>query len=297
MSYREDVLSFACAGETLLGVLAEPTSTARLGVVIAVGGPQYRAGSHRQFTLLARHLAACGYAVLRFDYRGMGDSTGAPIAFESAGPDIAAAVDALTARVPGLRQVVLWGLCDAASAVLLYVRETNDPRIGGLCLLNPWVRSETTYARTEVKHYYTRRLLEKAFWLKLFGGGVQVRHAIREAGGKLVKGFGGRGNPVVGTVLPFQRRMADAVGRFARPILLVLSENDLTAKEFREHAAREVAWQNAIDTRKARVVEVPGADHTFSSGVWRNQVAATCEEWLGEVEVRNRLPEVPARAQ
>jgi alpha/beta superfamily hydrolase len=46
-------------------------------VLVIVGGPQYRAGSHRQFTLLARSLAEQGFAVLRFDYRGMGDSTGA----------------------------------------------------------------------------------------------------------------------------------------------------------------------------------------------------------------------------
>ena len=39
-------------------------------MVIVVGGPQYRAGSHRQFTLLARHIAAAGYPVLRFDARG-----------------------------------------------------------------------------------------------------------------------------------------------------------------------------------------------------------------------------------
>lgn len=297
MTIRETVVSFACGGETLVGVLAESASPARLGVVIAVGGPQYRAGSHRQFTLLARHLAAAGYPVLRFDYRGMGDSTGEAVDFESVVPDIAAAVDALMAQLPGLRQVVLWGLCDAASAALLYVGETADPRIGGLCLLNPWVRSETGYARTEVRHYYMRRLLEGSFWLKLLGGGVSVRRAMCEAGGKLIKGFGGRRIPVVTTALSFQRRMVDAVGRFERPILLVLSGNDLTAKEFREHAARDAAWQCAIKKRKARVVELPYADHTFSTAEWREQVAATCAEWLGGVEVRSRLPDLPVRTQ
>ena len=69
---KESVLSFVCEGEPLVGILAEPDGTpAEVGVVIIVGGPQYRAGSHRQFTLLARHLAARGFAVLRFDYRSM----------------------------------------------------------------------------------------------------------------------------------------------------------------------------------------------------------------------------------
>ena len=47
-----------------------------------VGGPQYRVGSHRQFTLMARAFAAAGYPVLRFDYRGIGDSEGESRGFE-----------------------------------------------------------------------------------------------------------------------------------------------------------------------------------------------------------------------
>ena len=75
-AYSEQALRIACAGDTLIGILAKPQRPAAVGVLIIVGGPQYRAGSHRQFTLLARHLADAGHAVLRFDYRGMGDSSG-----------------------------------------------------------------------------------------------------------------------------------------------------------------------------------------------------------------------------
>jgi exosortase A-associated hydrolase 1 len=296
MSFRETAIGFACEGEKLIGVVAEPELPARVGVVIAVGGPQYRAGSHRQFTLLARHLAASGYAVLRFDYRGMGDSTGEPVDFESATPDIAAAVDALMTHVPALRRVVLWGLCDAASAALLYLRETRDSRIAGLCLLNPWVRSETTYARTEVKHYYARRLLDKAFWLKLLKGGVQVGRALREATDKLRVGFGSQGSHVASTVLPFQRRMADAVGHFGGPVLLILSENDLTAREFREYAAGESNWRRDTESGRIRRIDVAGADHTFSTAAWRDQVASLCAEWLGEVELRVCMPDTQARS-
>lgn len=59
---KESTLSFDCQGERLVGILAEPVTgePAEVGVVIVVGGPQYRAGSHRQFTLLARHFAAHG---------------------------------------------------------------------------------------------------------------------------------------------------------------------------------------------------------------------------------------------
>ena len=80
---KERCLSFECGGETLLGILHEPRIHKETGVLVIVGGPQYRVGSHRQFVLMARALANVGYAVLRFDYRGMGDSTGCPRGFEA----------------------------------------------------------------------------------------------------------------------------------------------------------------------------------------------------------------------
>jgi len=76
MPHVEEALVFDCGGSSLIGVLSGAALAAERGVLIVVGGPQYRAGSHRQFTLLARHLAERGVPTLRFDYRGMGDSDG-----------------------------------------------------------------------------------------------------------------------------------------------------------------------------------------------------------------------------
>jgi len=84
------------------------------GVLIVVGGPQYRVGSHRQFVLTARRLAADGYTTLRFDATGMGDALGEPRSFEQLDDDLGSAIDALLASTPALRRVVLLGLCDGA---------------------------------------------------------------------------------------------------------------------------------------------------------------------------------------
>ena len=173
MSYVERPVLFDCEGERLVGVIAVPEQAARVAVLVVVGGPQYRAGSHRQFVRLARALAADGFPAMRFDYRGMGDSTGAARTFEDCRPDIAAAVAALRANCPDVERIVLWGLCDAASAALDYWHEARDPVIAGMVLLNPWVRSETTLAKAHIKHYYGRRLLAKEFWAKLLSGGVK----------------------------------------------------------------------------------------------------------------------------
>ena len=147
-AFREEAVVFECEGESLVGVLSLPAAPATRGVLIVVGGPQYRVGSHRQFTLLARHLAAHGIPSLRFDYRGMGDSSGAVRSFEAVDADIRRAIDIFYERVSGLESVVIWGLCDAASAALFYAH--RDARVGGLVLLNPWVRTPEGMARTVV---------------------------------------------------------------------------------------------------------------------------------------------------
>ncbi|NJK42664.1 MAG: hypothetical protein HC937_03035 [Aquincola sp.] len=60
-------------------------------------------------------MCRAGYAVLRFDVRGMGDSQGVQRPFDHLNDDIASAIDALLAHARGVRRVVLWGLCDGAS--------------------------------------------------------------------------------------------------------------------------------------------------------------------------------------
>ncbi len=278
--FTETALLFACRGERLLGVLAAPAAAPggggdELGVVVVVGGPQVRAGSHRQFVQLARHLAGQGLPVLRFDARGMGDGTGPLQAFEALAPDIGAAIDALQQARPAVRRVALWGLCDGASAALLYLDETADPRVAALCLANPWVRSEASLARTQVKHYYRQRLLQPDFWRKLLRGGV---------GGAAWRGFlaslrAARQAPAP-AALGFQARMARAWQAFGGPILLLLSGQDYTAREFLEVAAADPAWRGALARPGVAREDLDGADHTFSDAAASRALERLTAAWL-----------------
>ncbi|MFN3302184.1 MAG: hydrolase 1, exosortase A system-associated [Roseateles sp.] len=275
---KESVLDIVCEGQPLVGILAEPAgAAAEVGVLIIVGGPQYRAGSHRQFTLLARELAAHGIAALRFDYRGMGDSPGVARDFLAVEADIAAAIDALLAARPALKRVVLWGLCDAASAALLYLDARRDPRVAGLALANPWVRSAATLAQTHVKHYYTRRLREKAFWLKLLRGGVGLT-ALRTLAGNL-RLARSAGRPRSDT-RSFQDRMASGLRGFDGPVLLVMSGDDYTAREFADWAATSPAWQGLLERDTLLRHDLPTADHTFSDLADQDAQARLCLDWL-----------------
>lgn len=279
--HPEQAIVIDCAGEALLGIVHHPHADApdaaqALGVVVIVGGPQYRAGSHRQFVHLARKLASAGHAVLRFDVQGMGDSTGDLHTFEQITPEIGAAIDALQRHAPQVRQVVLWGLCDAASAALLYLHERADARVRGLCLLNPWVRSPTSLARTQVKHYYLQRLAQREFWAKLLQGGVGL-HALRGLLGN-VRAASAAGTSLAAT--SFQQRMATAWNNFNGHILLVLSGRDYTAKEFAEYASTHSPWPHLLAQARVTQHPIPDADHTFSSAAHRLAVAQATSHWL-----------------
>src|SRR5436190_1422083 len=141
----DEVVPFCCGSDRLWGILSRPaggSTPSSTAVVIVVGGPQYRVGSHRQFVLLARALARGGVPALRFDYRGMGDSEGERRDFESVAPDLRAAVDALCVACPATRRVVAWGLCDGASAVLMFA--AGDARSQGIAAAHPWAAREFT---------------------------------------------------------------------------------------------------------------------------------------------------------
>jgi exosortase A-associated hydrolase 1 len=280
VSYSERALTFSCGGERLVGVLAEPAIDSDIGVVIVVGGPQYRAGSHRQFVLLARSLAAAGVVVLRFDYRGMGDATGAARSFDDIDDDVAAAIDSLSTACPAIKKIALWGLCDGASAALLYWQRTRDARVAGMTLLNPWVRSEATLARTHLKHYYGRRFLAGAFWAKVARGELNVATTLRSIG-RTLAAAGERRRPANASgAMSFQDRMADGLESFSGAVLILLSGRDLTANEFVEWIRASPQRSSLLERTNVERHDVADADHTFSTQQWRREAECRTLDWL-----------------
>jgi len=272
-------LTFDCEGERLVGILDFAPSESPISVVIVVGGPQYRVGSHRQFTLLARDLARAGFSTLRFDHRGTGDSAGQS-SFEDMEPDIRAAIDTCLAENPSANQVVLWGICDAASAIMMYA--PSDPRVRGIVVLNPWVRDDQTRAKVVLSEYYVNRLVNREFWGKLLTGRIGVLRSIREFAGNLRQARGNRSQDDRGANSGpgFQDRMMSGLSAFDGKTLVVLSGNDLTASEFRVFVSDRRQWRGLLERSNVRVIELAEADHTFSSHEWRSKVSDWTTDWL-----------------
>ena len=278
---RETALVLDCDGEQLVSVISTPaTLSAEVGVLVVVGGPQYRVGSHRQFVLLARALSDAGVACMRFDVRGMGDSAGDARDFEHLQRDIEVAVDAFMRHAPGLSGVVLWGLCDGASAACF--QAANDPRVAGLVLLNPWVRTEEGHARTVLRHYYLNRLMDRQFWKKLLGGqvgiGASIRGFLRLAG----RSRQAKDAPAE-AVGPLPERMLAGVCARKRPALVILSGRDYVAREFDGLVSSDAGWRAWMADTRVTVERLDDADHTFSSAPWRDLVSQLTERWVRSI--------------
>jgi exosortase A-associated hydrolase 1 len=287
LNWAEVPVGFPCRDGRLIGIVTVPSMPKPVGVVIVVGGPQYRAGSHRQFTLLARRLGGAGHPTIRFDHRGIGDSSGSPQVFEDLDDDIAAAIDELYRECPAVESIVLWGLCDAASASLLYFESRRDPRVAGMVLVNPWVRSEATLARVHMKHYYLKRLSDRTFWNKIRNGQVDLIAAFRSMLGAMINATLHRSRAQRPSTKSFQHRMANALSSFAGSVLLVLSGNDLTAKEFLETVANDSGWGVHSGRAQLERCDLPEADHTCSSPRAKGDLQRVTIAWLARAFNKN----------
>lgn len=284
---HEIPMIFDCQGQQLIGMIHQADATNGVGVLVIVGGPQYRVGSHRQFVLLARYLAAQDVSVMRFDVRGMGDSEGRPRNFRQIDDDIRAAIDYFLQSCPALNRVVIWGLCDAASAALFYAYQ--DQRVKGLVLLNPWVFTEKGAAKTYLKYYYLQRLFSPDLWRKIFSLKFDYlsslaalvtlfKKVIIDAVVVETSDIKQADRPDARPDLP--GRMRECMRRFKYPILLILSGRDLTADEFKEAVKSDPEWQRILEDNRISRYDLIEADHTFSSSVWRDQVAVWTLTWV-----------------
>ncbi len=284
----EEALVFNCSGETLYGILHSPEAVAcDIGVLIVVGGPQYRVGSHRQFVELARGVAAQRIPVMRFDCRGMGDSEGIFPGFENLDDDIKSAMEAFYRRIPELQKVVIWGLCDGASAASFYA--PSDERVAGVCLANPWVRTEQGEAQAFLKHYYLSRLFSRSFWSKLMTGQLNLSASfgsllenLRRSGSMRTEDENVRVKLASekDRALPLPVRLFNDLMRFPGQLMFIISGNDLTAAEFMDATRKDKKRQKFMSAANVRVLKIEDADHTFSRKVWMEELIRETVQWV-----------------
>jgi len=145
-------------GDGLVGVLSRPAGAVggKAAMILLNAGMVRHVGPFRMYVQLARALAKEGFVVFRFDQSGLGDS---PVSSQAAENrkrgEVSAAMD-LVARLTGLRQFVIGGLCSGADDAFNIA--PHEPRVTGLLMLDG-VGYPTFLYRLR---YYVPRLLNPA---------------------------------------------------------------------------------------------------------------------------------------
>ena len=254
------LIAFPCDGEILAGTL--DLAEGEVGLLLVTGGTQTRIGSHRMYERLAKSLVEQDISCLRFDRRGVGDSSGVDPGFLASGPDIIAAASAFLAAAPKLRHLFGFGLCDGASALALFGDEAG---VEGLILVNPWlVEAEAgTPPPAAIRDHYRRRLLSFEGWKKILSGGVDYR--------KLIKGLKTIVAKPADTGLAAD--VAFSLGRSRIRTNVILADGDATAVV----AAAELAMPR-FQGRIAAIRRLASDSHTFARpGDEQALAAATAE--------------------
>ena len=276
---------FACGAADLLGIIHRTDAPSDIGVMTVVaGGPQYRAGVGRGLVSLGRELAAQGIHVMRFDHRGLGDSSGEFLGFEHLAEDLRAAIAMFKQEVPELKRIVLWGGCDAASAILIHAFKLTD--VASIVVGNPFVSARVTQAAV-VRSHYVKRLGEWSFWRKVFSFEYDFRSYFRAAMAKLgvYKKPSGTEKTMPASANAntkskhFIDNMLSGLERFNGDVLFLMSGQSLVSKEFDELVARSPAWKQAYSRDGNKRIDFPDADQAFSSQDSKEKVNLAIREW------------------
>ncbi|MBC7986780.1 MAG: hydrolase 1, exosortase A system-associated [Sphingomonadaceae bacterium] len=243
-------IAIPCEGEMLVAaILGGPAET---GIFFVTGGTQVRFGAHRGMRLLADAFAEAGYPSIRYDRRGVGDSSGEDPGFEAGLPDAQAALAAFRAWHPDMRRVLGFGLCDGATLLCLEHRALG---LEGLLLANPWVVEAKAGAPppAAIRRRYAQQLTSAEGWKRVLTGGIDYRKAI---GGVLRIA-----KPAVKDGLA--ARVAAALGETRTPAQIVLARGDATAMAF-EHEWKRGALARCARERRFQVEMLDTDAHSFA---------------------------------
>lgn len=267
-------------GETLVGVLHQPAQTARGVLLFLHGWSGYRSGPHQMLTRAARYFSGAGWASLRFDFAGRGDSQGdtalATLATMQSDARVAEAL--LREQIGG--PVVAVGLCSGCE---IAVAAAHPAWAGAVLWSAPIFAALPEQAGQQQKRAvnlkkYARKLLNPQTYLKIARGQVDtaaVSKAMAGGGGAASKNVESR-EP--GQLPPgFRRASLESWKRFERPILQIYGDADPIAPD----AQRWYAEQSATPPL---VRWVEGANHSFYGLQWERRVFELTQEWLNSME-------------
>jgi alpha/beta superfamily hydrolase len=304
----ETPVFFGAVGAQLFGIISHPEQPNGVGVLVIQGGDTVNVSlqRNRMAVRISRELAARGYTCLRFDYHGLGESTGTVGELRLSHPfteDAVAAAEVLRRYQAG--PVVLAGACFSSRTALSAAPLIPD--VAGVLMATPPVGS---YERTEavaermardrsIGEYATLAL--RAQTAKGLTDPARRAVYVRLARSKLKQVV----RKVAGGVMPgakdplwwVSRQLLEPLETMAEnrvPVLIAYGVEDPLLREF------DRARQGTLGTilnRAGDTVQVardlPGVIHGFPGVHGQQAFLALAFDWIDEATAPHRRPPLP----
>ncbi len=279
----------------MVGILTEPDADFDPGrpcFVLLNAGLVHRVGPGRTSVQLARRLADLGFASLRFDHTGKGDSmprVDASPFVEASARETAEVLDRLESEI-GASRFILVGLCSGAVTAFRVARD--DRRVVGAVMMNGQVYEQNAewdrfvYNRGWARWYLKGALFRRDSWRRFLTGRIHYRRLL----GVLARQVRNRLRPPQAVKQVADRLTAEVdsvIGRGVR-LLLVYAQNDHTMDYLEIMFGRRL--EALIAEGALRRIIIPGADHTFTLRRHQQALMLSIESWAREYYSASRTP-------
>lgn len=288
---HERPVFFDAGSEHLFGIITVPeTHDRRIGVVMLSGGSSAETpGRNRIWVRLARRLAADGFTSIRFDYHGMGESTGriGRVRLDEPFTEDATAAAALL-REQGVEHIVLLGTCfgsrvafaageaiDDLIGIATFPLPTRDMAMGERLTSLPL----SWYVRRAVSGRVARGMLDTERRAAYVRAGTRKLRAIRRRASR-------RNGPSTGRTLAFSwlspslRRQAEQLVARHVAVLLMYGDDDDFFHDFTrgnlEDAVTEAGGRLEVDV-------VEGKLHGLATRAMQDHVVERVHAWLRDI--------------
>lgn len=286
MNSYEEYTALVGTDSRMVAVVTRPARGERrpeaTGVVLLGAGLVHHIGPNRLMVNLARRLAGCGYACVRFDHCGIGDSypqdDGRP--FEVVACDETKEVMDWFSHAEGVRSFVLLGICSGAETAL---RATLlDRRIEGGVMVNgggqgagsDWDVFE--YVRGEARNYLKQSFFSFDSWYRALTGRIQYRRLF----GILMAHMRNRlfPSPQVAEAASGVARDVEAIVERGARLLWVQSEGDFSRDYFETMFGKDA--QRLSDSGCVQIEVLSFVDHILTGRHAQQRFLDTVEQWL-----------------
>ncbi|MBZ0071300.1 MAG: alpha/beta hydrolase [Gammaproteobacteria bacterium] len=292
-------------GQQLVGMLHLPAVpvAGRPCILLLSPGVKMRVAPHRMYNKMAEAFVREGFAVLRFDFSGLGDAEGEikhtqlshiynSIQLGCYIDDTRAALDWLQAE-HGFSRCIAGGLCGGALTGLLTAE--HDQRIVGLLALGipvaldvgdaQWSAHLTRGQLDQLRQGYLSKLRDPASWLRLLSFKSDYRVIW-----KSIKRLFERNAPKPVAPTPNGQPTDNTNPRFApaffamsqsrRPMLHIFSGSDRLAAEFKEKFQERDPERLAKHRDWVDIHVIDKANHILAHPDWFNEMLSVSCVWL-----------------